>query len=250
MRRTLLVGALLLAACGGGDDLATGNTTTGATSPTTAPTTTTTAGAPPACEQIFAGSGNPDQVDTTADVDGDGEDDQVHSFALEGSEAGPRFVLQVELAAGGGAEAEIPGDGVATVAIVGGHDLDGDGDGADELWVRVGAGAYATILGLFRLDGCNLERITSGGLPTELAVGSSVGSAIGVECGGTEPGAVLTTFGGSRRSDDDQTFDMTTTEYALEDGALVVVREGTAIVPADDADFQRYITFACGDLTL
>lgn len=158
------------------------------------------------------------------------------------------WLLTVELAAGGGAQEEIPGDGIASVTIIGGHDL--DGDGADELWVRVGAGAYATILGLYRLDGCDLERITAGGHPTELPVGSSVGSAIGLECRGTVPEAVLTTYGGSRRTDDDHTFDMTTTEYALQEGELVVVREDTEIVPADDADFQRYVSFSCDDLTL
>jgi hypothetical protein len=245
--RTLLLAVLaagLLTACGGDDDpLVTGTTTTSEATTTTASTTTTvatTTTAPPACPAVEPVAGASDVVEYPADVDGDGAPDRVRTERTD--PAAEEWLLTVELAAGGGSQEEIPGDGIAAVTIIGGHDL--DGDGADELWVRVGAGAYATILGLFRLDGCDLERLT------DVPIGSSLGSAIGAECGGTVPGAVLTTYGGNRDPADDLAFEITTTEYALEGDELVAVREETTSVPADDPDFQRYISFRCGDLDM
>ncbi len=123
---------------------------------TTASTATTvpTTEPDPACGNVFVGAGNPEQVDLEADVDGDGRDDAVSSFRSEGDEAGRAYVLQVSLAAGGGAATQIAAPADASVALLGGAPLDRT-DGRDVLWVRVGSGAATTILGLFHLDGCD-----------------------------------------------------------------------------------------------
>lgn len=250
MRRALwIVAVLALAACGDDDAVVGGTTTTSEatttsepTTTTTVPTTTTTA----ACGEIFAGAGNPDQVDATADVDGDGEPDQLHSFGAEEGE--PRFTLQVVLAAGGGASLDLEGDGVTTVAVLGGADV--DGDGGDEIWARVGAGASATIVGLFRFEDCTLAPVTfAAGGNAEFPVGGSVGTTSGLECNSlVDPESDLTVYGASNVAEGE--YEVTATKYRLDAGVLTESSSGPEVGSVQDPDFERIARFHCGDLAL
>lgn len=251
MRRALGVAALLvlLAGCGDDDDASETTTTAEATTTTEGPTsteaTTTTA---PACEAIDPGAGEPDQMDATADVDGDGQRDQVQTYRLSGEEPGTRFTLQVGLAAGGGASLELPGDGVTTVAVLGGADVDGDGD--DEIWARTGAGASATILGLFAFEDCALAPVTfAAGGNVEFPVGGSVGTTAGLECSSiVDPEAHLVAYSASNVSEDE--YEVTATKYRLEDGVLTASSSEPEVGNVQDPDFERIARFHCDDLEL
>lgn len=242
---------LALAACGGGSDDGESTRTTAASTTSVAPTTTivaTTISAPPACEGQPKGSGSSEVVERSADVDGDGADDLVRTELTD--PASDQWLLTVELAAGGGAHTEIPGDGVAAVTIVGGYDL--GGDGADELWVRVGAGASATIFGIFRLDACDLERITlESGDPVELPVGGSIGSSAGVGCD-TEEGADVTSYFASLLPDEpvQPSYELSHDQYRLDGSVLVKIATVGPSEPVAEPDFEVYASFRCGDLSL
>lgn len=240
---------VLLAGCSDDGD-ASGSTTTSEATTTSDDTTTTdgTTTTTPACEPIDTGTGEPDQVDATADVDGDGKGDQLHSYRLDGTEPGTRFTLQVELAAGGGATLGLPGDGVTTVAVLGGADVDNDGD--DEIWARTGAGASATILGLFAFDGCALAPVTlATGGHAEFPVGGSVGTTAGLECGSiVDPEAHLVVYSASNVAEDE--YEVTATKYRLEDGVLTASSSEPEVGNVQDPDFERIARFHCGDLEL
>lgn len=241
-----LAAALMGAGCSDDDpgtvERADITSSTAATTTTNVATTTTTL---PPCPAPPAGSsatepGNGDG--TAADVDGDGAADQLRGTLL-GDDA---WRLTVDLARGGAAELELQTFG-GPVGLVGGADIDGDGD--DEIWARTGAGASTTIVGLFTLDGCDLSQVSfqSGG-PVELPVGGSVGTASGVEC--APEGRLLVhsaTYVGDGGGD---RYEVETTSYELEDGVLVEGERSASDIAASDVEFLRYTTFRCEDLSL
>lgn len=242
LRTALVVAAVAALSSGCGDDDPSATTTTTETTTTsttdaapttaTAPTTTT-----PACGPVTLADGASEVTEVAGDADGDGSLDRLRTYV-----SGDEWHLQVELAAGGGADLVIPTFG-GGVGIVGSADV--DGDGAEEVWARTGAGASTTILGLARLVECGLVRVTSTtGEPAELPVGGSVGTTSGLECSG----GGLTTFTASLR--EGTTYDVVATTYALDGTALVPTDETTTVADALDDSFSRYATFSCGDLVL
>jgi hypothetical protein len=245
MRRsiTLVALALVVAACSNGQNEAGSTTpprahTTASTTTTSEPTTT----AGP-CDPVSMPAGATDVTTATGDVDGDGENDTLHSYVLADESH-----LQVSLAVGGGSDLAITTFSTPAVEVLGGADV--DGDGADEVWARTGFGASATIVGLARFRGCELVRVTfAGGEPVELAVGGSVGLASGVECGTqTDPSADLTTFSATNMESD--RYEITATEYALEGTTLVQKAVwATHAAPGDDA-FARATGFTCHGLSV
>jgi len=239
--RTALVTAVLLAACGGDGDAPVERAATSAPTATSAPPTTeaTTTTAAPGCPDVGPPPGAAAPVEAAGDVDGDAAADILRSYAVDDR----TWHLQVALAAGGGADLALTSFG-GGVAVVGGHDLDGDGD--DEIWARTGAGASAAILGLFHLDGCQLALVTlETGDAAEFPVGGSVGATGGVECG-SEP--ALRTFAATHVADG--RYDVVTTEWALTGGVLVETATTTTTAAASDPAFDRYATFTCADLSL
>jgi hypothetical protein len=243
----LLVGVAWLVVGDDGDDEASDrasspSTTAPATSTTQAVITTTG----PSCTELDAPGDVDDRLDITADVDGDGADDEVTSFRVPGSDT--LYQLQVAFAAGGGAVTTVDGDGVVTAGVLGGADI--DGDGGEELWVRTTAGASATILGIVRRDGCDLTRVSApSGQPIALPIGGSVGSPSGIECeGDVAPEADLTTFAAS--SIDGVEYEVLATEHDLDGATLVELTTTAGSVSASDPDFIRYASLTCGDLRL
>lgn len=209
---------------------------------TTSETTTTTSATSPCASAAAVPSDASTLTEEVADVDGDGRADAIRTFLAEDT-----WVLQVEVAAGGGAELALgPGD-QGGVGLVGGADV--DGDGRAEIWVRVGSGASTVILGLVRFQDCGLARVTLGsGQPVELPVGGSVGATAGVECRADEEDADLTTFAAFHR--DGLRYEVTATQWALEGAVLVERTSSTRELQADDPDFVRATTFTCHDLAL
>lgn len=230
----LAVAALVMAGCGDDDDAAP-STTTEATTTTAEPTTTTAPA--PSCPAVTVPDDAEELTELEGDADGDGGADTLRSYRV-----GEAWHLQVELAAGGGADLAVPTFG-GGVGLVGGADV--DGDGADEVWARTGSGASATIVGLAKLVGCELPRVTfATGELAELPVGGSVGTTSGVECtadGLTAYTATLT---------EGSTYEVVATTYALEETTLMEQGTDTTTVEATDEEFLRYTTFTCGDLNM
>lgn len=245
----LLAAATLLASCGKSDVDGPGptTTTTSQASTTTDPTDTsgpTSSIATVACAEHPVSEEAADVESETADLDGDGVDDTIRSYRLGEAE----WHLNVALARGGGADLVVATYDGSVVSVLGGADV--DGDGADELWARTGQGASATIIGLARLVGCDLVRVTApGGEPAELPVGGSVGTASGVECDAqADPTADLTTYTATNMGDD--RYEVRATEHAL-DGTMLVDRgTHTSQATIGDSTFGRATSFSCDDLSL
>jgi hypothetical protein len=220
-------------------------TTEATTTSTTARPTTTTA---PACKETFKGSGNPDQVDEAADVDGDGRDDAVSSFRAGGEEGGRRFVLDVALAAGGGASVDIAAEEDASVALLGGAVVERRDD-RELLWVRVGAGASTVILGLYWFDDCELAPVRRpDGEPVELPIGGTVGSVSGAECGSVaDPEADVLVYEGRHVGGEE--YEVTVTELRYANGVLSP-SPGAEPATSTTDDVSRAARFRCDDLTL
>jgi len=246
--RALIIGVAVLAlGCSGDDDGDLEGAATDAESSTTSETggsgtssTTTIAACPPVERSDIEGG----LAEQEADVDGDGQPDVVQSFPT-GSTGDP-FTLLVDLAAGGGATLEIPGNGDFPVALLGAATL--APDEPDRVWVRVGAGASTTILGLYHLDGCELKAATfENGEPVQLPIGGTVGTASGAACGSeVDAEADLLVYEASYLSEDQ--YEIVTTEYRWEDGVLVPSPASAPTV--SQSDLSRYGGFHCGDLTL
>lgn len=236
--------AVLASACGGDGDSDAAPTTTAAPSTTDAPTSSTTDPSPPAaCPPIDVPAGSTDVTEASGDVDGDGAADALRSYRRDDG-----WHLAVELAAGGGADTPVTTFDEIGVSVLGGADV--DGDGGDEVWARTGAGASATILGLARLVDCQLVRVTfGGGQPAELPVGGSVGTTAGLQCEAhLDPSADLTAYTASNTGD--STYDVTSTEYALDGTMLVAGASQTSPATMGDDLFTRATTFTCDDLSL
>ena len=235
-----LVMAVLLSACSDdGDEPAASTTTSEATTTTTeAPTTT----AAPVCPAVSVPNAAEELTELEGDADGDDADDALRTFRV-----GEEWHLQVELAAGGGADLVIPSFGGA-VGLIGGADV--DGDGADEIWARTGSGASATIVGLARFVDCGLVRVTfASGELAELPIGGSVGTASGLECA-TDPGHTTDLTAFTATFTEGSSYDVAAIGYALEGTALVEQGATNSTVDANDDDFLRYTSFTCEDLTL
>jgi len=220
----------------GDDDAARSTTTTESTTTTTEATTTTTQA--PACPAVSVPDEAQEVTELDGDADGDGNDDELRTYRVGEEE----WHLQVELAADGGSDLVLPTFG-GGVGLIGGADV--DGDGTDEVWARTGSGASATIVGLATLVDCTLERVT---FPTgelaELPIGGSVGTASGLVCGD----AVVTAY--TATSTEGSTYEVVAVTYGLEGTALVERGTDTTTVEATDADFLRYTSFTCGNLSL
>jgi hypothetical protein len=243
-----LVLGIAVGACGGGDDGRSEPTTT-----TTAPSTTTTAApvtteAPPTsaaaapCPAVTPPAAPEDVTEVEADVDGDGAADQLRSYSAGG------WFVAVDLARGGGAVVEVPVLPGAGVRVLGGADV--DGDGGAEVWARTGSGASTTIVGILRLRDCGLVQLRfATGEPVELPVGGSVGSAAGVACEATSPDAHLTAYTALHM--EAGRYEVTATEYALDDATLRPVGDPTTTTAtADDPAFAKATTLTCADLAL
>lgn len=231
------------AACGGdGPDEPTerASTTTGATSgspPTSSPPTTEVT-----CGAVAVPAGATNGVEVAADVDGDGRADAVRSH--QGPDG---WHLQVEVAPGRGADLPYGPEALEGIRVIGGADVDGDGD--DEIWVQTGRGASALVLGLAVYTDCALARVALPSLDeAAFPVGGSVGTAAGLECAAADPSAHLTAYTATNTGD--STYEVVAVEHRLEGGTLHEVAHRTETATLGDDLFTRATSFRCGDLGL
>lgn len=232
-----LLAVTLFAGCSRADRAsgvaAPGLTTTVA--PTTAASTTV---APAACA---APSGPAPSVDATTaqgDFDGDGRPDRLVTGRVA---AGGAWRVRMELAAGGGAEAELPATADGVKAI-----------GASTVDVGPAQAAFATVarnavslnVGVFVLRSCKVERVTDAGRPAEFAIGTGATARTGLAC--QVPGLVIY----QATSTDGRFFQAATVTYLLLGTVLDEVHKATSMLGADDPALAPYGRFTCESLSL
>ncbi len=233
----LVLATAVLASCGGGgtDDARPTTTTTSTSAPADGP--------PAGCEDQDPAPDAPAvEPPVSADVDGDGRDDAVTVHVVDDL----TVAVAVEHAAGGRTVRSWSDETVATfaalrVAAVG--DVEGDGD--DDLWLVVGAGASAEVVSLVVADGCDLDRPLDGAVANAFAVGASVGAVSGVECLRADDAADVAVHDAGRSQDG--AYRGTTTRWRVVDGALerVDVEPLAAEPGADPADVLRFGELGC-----
>ncbi len=211
--------------------------TTTTTSTTTSSTTTTVpvslCPAPqPLPEGTLTFAGIP------GDFDGDGNQDELLTY-----QAAPNdWRMRVVFADGGGADAAIThADDLFPPRPIGGFDI--DGDGTEEAFVTVGAGASTMLIGLYDISDCVATRITAGGMAAVFSVGASVGAESGVVCPGD--GSVRRTFA---QRVDDGVFEGGFEDYTLNGAALVSQGIQSQQMSAEQAGVLA--GFDCGGLIL
>ncbi len=178
----------------------------------------------------------------SVDVDGDAALDVMTTFLLDSD-----WHLRVDFADGGGVDVVLADVSPLTGAVgIGGFDI--EADGTAELFVKVDAGAYATLVGLFDYAGCRIVPITIDSLDDAFdgetavfAVGASVSNFSALSC----DGSMLWTSEGSVITGSDQ-FEVMDIPYTLEGHVLTQGFGDGAVVGADEIPSL----FACGDLTL
>lgn len=206
-------------------------TTTLATTTTVAPTTTTTTTVPgtacPALPALPAGA-----IETgveVIDADADGLADTVRSYASSSSPGAGDWHLRVELAAGGGSDVTVPFDPMpAGVTVIGGTYIGSTVDPGPEgqrpmVFATVGAGASASIVGLYRLSGCDLVEVQNASFAThaQFAVGASVMHSEGLRCEGVA-GTSLLVYIETMFDDSTMEHDIVETAYTRDGNDLVV----------------------------
>jgi len=222
-----LLAVALLGACGGGK----GEKPAAAPAPTT---TTVAAG----CPALPAGPAAFEATNAAGDFDGDGRQDRLVTARAA---AGGAWKVRMELAAGGGAEAELPASAQG-VKAVGGTALDvTPGQAA---FAVVGQGAGGPNVGLFVLQACKLQRVTLAGQPAEFPVGTSAGGRTGVAC--QVPGLVVY----QATTDDGRFYQGSTVTYLLVGTLLDEVHRARFTLGADDPALTPYGRLTCGTLAL
>jgi hypothetical protein len=105
------------------------------------------------------------------DIDADGLADTVRSYTVSATPSAGDWHIRVELAAGGGADLTLPFDPApAGVTVLGGSYIGSTVDPGPAgvrpaIFATVGAGASASIIGLYRLVGCSLAPVVNGEFP-------------------------------------------------------------------------------------
>ncbi len=234
-------------------------TTTVATTTTTAPTTTTTAAPtttttavrststtalPTVCAPLSPIPASAMAVTTVpVDVDGDALLDLMTVYRVEET-----WGLRIDVGIGGGVvEAILDVSALDPVAAIGGFDI--EGDGTDELFVKVGSGAYATLIQLFDFKDCTITPITldtiddaTDGVTAIFAVGASISNVNALNCDGTQ----LWTLAGDL-SDDGTFYEVMEVPYTLS-GSVLTQGFGDGAIVGVGEPFGPL--FSCGDLTL
>ncbi len=230
MRRiaTALLALVLCAGCGGGDD--------NAADPVVSPPASTAATA--GCGALAGAAPTVDATNAPGDFDGDGRPDRL--VAGRAAAGGP-WRVRMELAAGGGAEVELPGTSEG-VKAVGAATVDvGPAQVAFAVVARDTGGAH---VGMFVLRSCRLERVTLAGKPADFGVGTAATNRAGLAC--QVPGMVAY----QATTTDGRFYQALTTTYLLLGSILDEVHRTPSTLGADDAALAPYGRFTCGALSI
>lgn len=231
MRRTvvLLLAMGLLAGCSA--------TSSDDGDPAAQPAVTSTSVAQ-TCPPQTASTATTSSTSAAGDFDGDGRPDRLVTGRVG---AGGPWRVRMELAGGGGAEAELPATAEGVKAI-GGANV--DVGPAQVAFAAVGGSAAGANVGLFVLRSCQVQRVTMAGQPAEFAVGTSAAARSGLAC--QVPGLVAY----DAMSTDGRFFTARTTSYLLVGGIVDEVHRAASTLGTDDAALKPYGAFTCGSLTL
>jgi hypothetical protein len=206
--------------------------------------TSTTTTAPSSSTRCVAGTVPATSVRRTqvkGDVDGDGRVDTVAVYGTGTANApGPWFV-SVDLTTTGllvtpiaDADPDDPNQNIRVLGVA-------PAGGAPAVFVAVGTGASATIVGLFQLvRGCDLVRVTTeAGAPATFTVGGTVTHLDGLRC---PDGGGLDVL--SARSTDGDTYAGTVTPAVVADGHVTLAPPMT-VDPIAAPDLSAFGALAC-----
>lgn len=224
--------------------------------PTPSPTPTATPEPPESvaaqpCAEGLAGS--PVESSTaTADVDGDGAQDQVTVYGT-GSASNPApWRVRVDTAAGEAIDSPLAVDPGVDAVPIGGADVDGDGAG-HEVFIAVGAGASTVIVAIYTLVGCELVQTTNGGAPIGFPIGGGVQNLGGLECVDTDgdgvTDAVVAWLAIAVANTGDGTYAIEGVEYELRGAELRETGTRRLRANVSEADFV-YGSLGCGSVSL
>ncbi len=195
--------------------------------PTPLPTPTQTATATPSptpvespeCVADVAGDPVREAL-RVVEADGEPGDDLLWVYGIGDSSAPSEWRIRVEAGDGQAYDSELivdpPGNAVLPI---GGADI--DGDGRDEMFTVVGTGAYATIVALHAIVGCDLVPLSNAGMEVRAAVGASAGNVAGLTC--TEEYTLILWDGVADPDGGDGAYDVTGREYSLEGAQLTEI---------------------------
>ncbi|MGI8662129.1 MAG: hypothetical protein ACR2LQ_02825 [Acidimicrobiales bacterium] len=172
------------------------------------------------------------------DVDGDGRSDRVQVYGEGSDEAPGPWQVAVDLAANGRRAATITDadfdDPTQRVRVLGVAGLGGE----PVVFVVVGVGASASVVGFFQLVGCELVRVlTPAQSAASYAVGATVTHLDGLRC--TARGLEIL----SAESADGVAYSATTTPAVLAHGTITLGPGTTA--EATPADLMAYGSLSC-----
>ncbi len=229
--------------------------TTSTASPTTTTTTTTTTTLPATTSTALAcgGSGGlptgaENHTLAAADVDGDGADDTIHTYTLGDPLAGGGWWIQVSFASGGGASMQLLDSAIEFSGSIAIDGYDINGDGRDEFFAKVGAGASSQLIAVFDVPGCTIRRPSLNGFDAVFIISGGINFTSGITCTDVDSNGFndfLTTRDGERiGATNDFTVDVT--DYSYVAGQFSVVGTSTEIISAADPAFVNYGRLTCG----
>lgn len=186
-----------------------------------------------------------------ADADGDGQQDDIITYAIDDGSGEPSWRLRVETAAGASHDTALrvePGFG-AMPEPLGGADVDGDG-ATEELFTVVGAGASASIVAIHVIEGCDLVQAQQNEFATTFPVGGTVATLAGLQCVDSDADGVndsIVAWIGEADPTASGTWQLFGTEYVLRGSELAEVAYLERTASIVEADFV-YGQLTCGSV--
>jgi len=159
--------------------------------------------------------------------------------------------LQVSFANGGGDSMQLvdPGIELSGSRPIDGYDI--NGDGRDEFFATVGAGASAQIIGLFDVPGCFIRRISSGGFDSSFPISGGINFTSGIGCADVDGNGFndfLLILDGQRIGSSSD-FSVDTISYSLAAGQLTQVQASNQVLNVADPAFSDIGRLVCGPVT-
>lgn len=189
------------------------------------------------------------------DFDGDGASDTATVYGTGTATQPSPYHLHIELANERGrvdaAIVDAATDDSSTVKVLGGAELSAtaglppDGSGA-EVFVQVGSGASAALVGVYQLRDCTLTRLVGplNQQPSLFAIGGSVTHLDGLRCDGASGGQRLVVL--SATSDDGITYKATETRLQVEADHFNSLEPATSsTVDASDPRLRSFSNLDC-----
>ena len=192
------------------------------------------------------------ETTVTGDFDGDGEDDRASVYAEVDNDLLPRsWRLRVVMDSGERVDRVLRrGSRFSYPRVVGGADV--QGDGRDELFVKVGDQLYHSgatrVLNMFVLEGDDMVPVTRRGAPLALRVGGIWRFAEGAECRRGR----LALLRVETMNTSNTRWGLSERYYILEDSRarLVKRRDDVFRIPQYyDPALDRFFELNCGDLS-